>query len=200
MQDEGNIPRQQLTYNGSPATVEMINPYGVHSSLPLDKQVLCTVFAVGANEDNRVAMGYTPTLRPKPLEEGEVVFYHPLTGSKVYFKSNGEIEIHASNENAASGTVRIFSDNDVRIFVGKEGASTAGDFLVGATGDVDITSEGTVTVTCDDIVLDGNVSVTGNLEVIGTSTAADHDSDGISGKNHTHGGVQTGAGSTGVPQ
>lgn len=45
----------------------------------------------------------------------------------------------------------------------------------------------------------GNAEIGGNQTVIGTSTAADHISDGISGKGHLHGGVQTGSGQTGAP-
>ena len=38
------------------------------------------------------------------------------------------------------------------------------------------------------------------LIVTGTSTASDHVSSGISGKNHLHGEVQSGNSKTGVPE
>lgn len=51
-----------------------------------------------------------------------------------------------------------------------------------------------------DIEISANVKINGDLEVSGTSTAEDHISSGISGKDHVHGGVQSGTGQTGVPQ
>lgn len=200
MEDEGNIPRQQLTYNGSPAMVEIINPYGMHSSLPNNGTVACTVFAVGANEDHRVAMGYTPKIRPKPLEESELVIYHPPTQSKIHFKANGDMLIESTDQISDGGTISVFTAKDMRIFVGKDGATVKGDFLLGATGDIDFTSEGTVKIVAPNIEIEGDVKITGSLEVTENSTAADHISDGISGKTHTHGGVTTGAGSTGAPE
>lgn len=44
----------------------------------------------------------------------------------------------------------------------------------------------------------GNVDITGNLAVAGESTAADHISDGVSGKSHTHAPGTFVAGSTSV--
>lgn len=43
------------------------------------------------------------------------------------------------------------------------------------------------------------MTLTGDLEVTGTSTAADHISDGISGKTHRHSGVQSGGSNTNTP-
>ncbi|ATG74323.1 phage baseplate protein [Zobellella denitrificans] len=40
----------------------------------------------------------------------------------------------------------------------------------------------------------------GDVEILGVSAAADHVSDGVSGKNHTHDQVQPGDGSSGGPQ
>ena len=50
------------------------------------------------------------------------------------------------------------------------------------------------------IEISANVKINGELEVTGTSTASDHISDGISGKNHLHGEVQSGNSKTGVPE
>lgn len=44
------------------------------------------------------------------------------------------------------------------------------------------------------------ISITGKLNVTDTATAQDCISDGISGKSHLHGGVQSGGSTTGAPQ
>lgn len=52
----------------------------------------------------------------------------------------------------------------------------------------------------NEIVFDApQTRVTGDLAIIGTSTAADHNSNGVSGKDHTHGNVQNGPGRTETP-
>ena len=50
------------------------------------------------------------------------------------------------------------------------------------------------------ITIKGNVDIDGDVDITGDSTASDHISGTISGKNHTHGGVETGPGNTGAPQ
>lgn len=180
--DDKELPIQQLSYNGKVADAEIIFPYGVHANLSADNNTLCIVFAVDGQEDYRAAMGYTPTLRPKPLAEGEVVFYHPLTQSKIHFRNNGDIDIDVTGDN---GSLNATIKKDLNITIG---------------GDANINVTGIATVTAPTTNWTGDINLDGNLVVTGTSTAADHISDGISGKSHTHGGVQTGSGSTGVPQ
>lgn len=51
------------------------------------------------------------------------------------------------------------------------------------------------------LTITGNVVVNGDITATGTITGqTDVIASGISGKSHTHGGVQTGSGNTGVPQ
>lgn len=73
-------------------------------------------------------------------------------------------------------------------------------------GDLDIVVDESVRVKAKDFyveapltVFDGNVYVTEDLSVVGTSRATDHISSGVSGKGHTHGGVMSGMASTAVP-
>lgn len=60
------------------------------------------------------------------------------------------------------------------------------------------------TTTCDinaDVTnISGDVNIGGDLVTKGTSTAADHISDGVSGKSHVHGGVTSGGSLTATPQ
>lgn len=61
-------------------------------------------------------------------------------------------------------------------------------------GTAEITADGGVTVNAD-VVINGDVQVNGTL-----TASEDVIADGISLKTHTHGGVETGGGSTGEPQ
>lgn len=54
--------------------------------------------------------------------------------------------------------------------------------------------------TCNLLMSGDTITITGKVVVSDTVTASDCLSDTISGKTHTHGGVTTGSGSTGVPQ
>lgn len=186
--DDKQIPIQQITYNGKVADAEIIFPYGVHANLSADNNTFCIVFAVEGQEDYRAAMGYTPGLRPKPLAEGEVVFYHPLTQSKTHYRNNGDIDIDVTGEN---GDFNITIKKDLNITVG---------------GDVNIEVTGTATVTAPttnwegDINLDGNIDVTGATSLSATVTSNGKD---IS-DSHTHSQPDTGPdatvqGNTGAP-
>ncbi|KAA6204320.1 MAG: hypothetical protein DU430_09180, partial [Candidatus Tokpelaia sp.] len=58
-----------------------------------------------------------------------------------------------------------------------------------------------LTITMPEIEITGNIKINGNVDITGTLTASeDVVGAGISLKNHTHGGVETGGGSTGKPK
>ncbi len=142
--DDKEIPIQQLSYNGKIADAEIIFPYGVHANLTADNNTLCIVFAVEGQEDYRAAMGYTPALRPKPLAEGEVVFYHPLTQSKIHFRNSGDIDIDVTGDN---GDFNATIKKDLSIVVGGDATiTTGGDANVTATGDINATATGNVNI------------------------------------------------------
>lgn len=180
--DDKQIPIQQVSYNGKVADVEFVFPYGMHANLSADNNTLCTIFSVDGEEDYRVATGYTPDLRPKPLAEGEVVFYHPLTQSKMHYRNNGDIDIDVTGDN---GDLNVTIKKDLNITVG---------------GDANINVTGTATVAAPTTNWTGDINLTGNIDITGTSTADDHVSDGISGNSHVHGGVQSGTSNTDGPQ
>ncbi len=153
--DDKELPIQQLSYNGKVADAEIIFPYGVHANLSADNNTLCIVFAVDGQEDYRAAMGYTPGLRPKPLEEGEVVFYHPLTQSKIHFRNNGDIDIDVTGEN---GDLNATIKKDLVINIGGDAAiSAGGDILITSAVDVEVMAANNVTVAAT-----GNANITGS--------------------------------------
>lgn len=57
------------------------------------------------------------------------------------------------------------------------------------------------TVKADEVVFEcPQTQFTGNVDIVGVSSAADHQSAGISGANHTHTGVEQGNKETGTPK
>ena len=98
--DTGNYPTVQVSYLGKTSEVEVLFPYGLAGRLPKDALVLC--FNVEGSEENKAGIGNTPTQRFKELEEGEVVVGNPLTGSKIHFKANGDIEVIGKNDKAVT--------------------------------------------------------------------------------------------------
>lgn len=110
--DTGNIPRQQLTYNGKTADSEIFFPYGMSANMASGNRTMCVLFAMEGQEDNRIAMGHTPTLRPRNLAEGELVVYHPLTQTKMHFRNNGDLDITTAG---ASGAVNLIAPGGVNV-------------------------------------------------------------------------------------
>lgn len=150
--DDRDFPVQQVEYLDKAANCEIITPYGVHANLPANDEVLLTMWAVAGQEDYRVGMGYTPKLRPKDLPVGEVVFYHPLSQSKMQYKNNGDIEIDVIGEN---GSFLITVKKDLKITV---------------AGDVTFDVTGTSTVNVPTTNWTGDINLTGNLDVSGNTT------------------------------
>lgn len=91
--DDGALAVQQISHNGKASQSEIVFPYGVHANLPVDSLLTC--FLIEGVEQNKAAIGGMPQNRIKNLPVGEVVFFHPLTKSKLHFKNGGEIEVVA---------------------------------------------------------------------------------------------------------
>ncbi len=93
--DDGQYAIQQVTYNGRVGDCDIVFPYGMHANLPNDS--LLVMFNVNAVEQNRAAIGGLPQERIKNLPQGEIVFFHPITKSRIHFKNNGDIDIDVEN-------------------------------------------------------------------------------------------------------
>ena len=91
--DDKQLRVQQATAFGQTFDLEVIFPYGVSANLPVG--AFLTVLAVNGDEGYRVAIGDDPDNRIKNLAEGEVVFFHPPSGSKIHFKENGTLDIES---------------------------------------------------------------------------------------------------------
>lgn len=121
--DDKNFHIAQTSYMGQIADVEILTPYGLYATLPVNSHVV--LWNLNGNEENRVGFGNTPTSRFKNLKAGEVVVGSPQTLSNVKFNEEGAVEISGKN-----GT-KVIIDKDGNISI-----STAGNFTLNATGDV----------------------------------------------------------------
>ena len=146
--DDSAFPIQQVSYQGKAANVEVVFPYGIHANL-LTTKTYCMLFAINNEEENRTVMGHTPSLRPRGLAEGEVVFYHPVTGSQIYFRNNGDIDItiNDGSDDASGGNANITITKDLNITVSGDTAITIdGDASVSVGGNADIDVAGNTTL------------------------------------------------------
>lgn len=84
--------------------VERIQEFGLSSSPPVGESEVF-IAAIGGNRDHVVAVKVdSAKYRPKDLKSGETVLYDK-TGSKVYLKEDGSIELEPSN-----GIFKILGD------------------------------------------------------------------------------------------
>ena len=145
--DEGkDFPVQQVSYSGKEGDAIMWFPYGYHAIVPKDS--LGVMLNLGSEPSDRIVLTGSPAERPA-VAAGEVVMYHPVTGSKVHFLADGSIDI-----NSDVGEVNIHGTTKVNI-------SSSGPISVESeVGGIDITAKvGNVDVTTNL----GDVSVTANV-------------------------------------
>jgi len=84
--EKGQFPVQQATYLGRVADFVALFPFGMHANLPPDQLGLVI------DEAGRIFLASSAIGRIK-AEEGEVVFYHPKTKSRIHFKDSGDIDV-----------------------------------------------------------------------------------------------------------
>lgn len=110
------------------------------------------------------------------------------------YKPNSS-RLHSFSDGFVS--LRPYNKNDVFQY------EIDGTVLNRGTTKIKLANDGSVQITngtCNFAMSGDTITVTGNLVVSGTVTAADCISGGISGKTHTHGGVTGGSSSTDAPQ
>lgn len=134
--DSADYPIQKISYLGKNSNCEVIFPYGMHANLSNDS--LPVLLSISGNSENKVVFGGSPQNRIRNLEQDEVVFFHPITKSKIYFKNNGDIDIEST------ANVNVSTTADVTINAAN----------LNITGNVNITG---------DLDTDGNVSSTGTV-------------------------------------
>lgn len=120
---------------------DIFHPYGFESLPPSGS--LATLFPVLDSPENLFGMVYHPNLRYKELESGEVIFWNPLTKTKIIQKANGDTILDCKN-----------------------------DLTLTVTNNVNLTCNGTVTINAPTTNINGNVTVTGNFTVTGQAILA----------------------------
>jgi len=89
--DSESIPGIQITYLGKVANAVLLLPYGLTARPPND--TLCLVLNIGGQEENRIAIPLGTTKRKKKLKAGETVVENQITGSFLYLREDGTLEI-----------------------------------------------------------------------------------------------------------
>ncbi len=164
--DTDQFPVQQVEYHGKAADVFIVMPYGSHANIPPD--FLGLLFQISDQEENRAVLPLSAKERIKPLAEGEVVFFHPVTGSKIHFKNNGDIDIVTTADiNATCANANITATTSVT--VDTPTATFTGDVIINKS----------LTVTDEDTT---GSTFSGDTEF---ETDITNNSNSI-GENHTH--------------
>lgn len=150
--DDRDFPDHQIGFLGKEGNAIAWYPFGFHANP--DKGALAMLFAIGGNPEARHVLPGSPKERIKPLAAGEVVYYHPATGSKVHMRADGSIDIDAQL--------------DLNVTV-------AGDAVINVTGDADIDIGGSMAIDSvgDVEVTAPNFNVTGDVEIDGDLTVTD---------------------------
>ena len=134
--DKGlKFPNQQVSSLGRLGDSAIVAPYGLYADLPagtLLKEIAANVF-VSVTEG-----------RPSDTEQGEPVFFHPDTNTRIIARNNGDLDISTVD---AGGNVNI------------------------ETVSANITASDSVTVDTPNTTFTGNVQIDGALNVDGDITS-----------------------------
>lgn len=123
---------------------------------------------------------FTDTNRPLKVPAGEFWLVH-ATGSMLKLTADGKVTLN--------------SNTDLNVTVGGNfNATVTGNVVANVSGNLNAAVTGTITSSAGQWNHSGNMTVTGTLT--GTTDVV---GGGKSLKTHTHSGVTTGAGNTGVP-
>jgi phage gp45-like len=203
MVDSGNYPIGQLSFLGQTQDVRQITPYGLYCHPPIDSEWL--VLNLRGNSDDKVGIGNNYLNRFKNLKEGEFALYNQLTGSYIYFKENGDIELIGKNDLNATidGSINVLVKQDADITVngnltgsvkGDADVVVESDATVDVQGSAALTVAATMDIDCPETTWEGDIIHNGLIVNTGDIT-----SNSVSLDSHTHQDVQPGTGDSGPP-
>lgn len=89
--DSGPYPRGQADYNGKTTDFLHVSPYGLESNPPPEGWVL--LLSLQGQESAKTGFVSDFLNRIKNKVPGEVCLHNTLTGSNIFLKSNGDINI-----------------------------------------------------------------------------------------------------------
>lgn len=179
---------QATVLNGETVdNVERLTEYGLISvPLPGAEAVIGFINAV---RDHPIALVIADRrTRVNGLKPGDSGLYHS-EGHTVLLTENGEI---------------VITCKKLRFEVEESIAANCKTFAVNASESATITApqiglNGQLDMHAQDGESDGTATLHGDIEITGTSTAADHLSAGVSGAEHDHDGIEPGEGTTDKP-
>ncbi len=99
---------------------------------------LCITMSVGADEVNRASIATVPKSRVKGLKPGETFFGNPITGSLFIFLQDGKLN-----------------------------ATIKGDMDLTIDGKLTVTSKEDIEMTAPNVIINGNIEVSGSLNALG---------------------------------
>lgn len=205
--------QQQVGYLGKAGDTVVVEQYGVHGNIPVDTAAL---LAHVVGDGDKAVIGVLSPNRD-PMAPGELEVYHPPTGTRIYFRASGALEIDTTR---ASGSITITTGGGPVSLDTGGGSLTAivGAATVTATSadvtspTVNVTAATSVSVTTPTMSVSGDLSVGGGLSVTGAGGATVSGSMSIGGTltstgdatiagrgflGHTHSGVAAGSNNTG---
>lgn len=152
--DRGPEPWQQIRAGEQSGISLAVFPYGFHAVAPPRSRALR--WLLGGEGGNRAHLPLSGKQRPR-IASGEVVVFHPETGSKVWFRADGSIDVDAT------GDLRAVAAGDVSVEAG-------GDLAAQATGAVSIeagttlaaTAAVSATITAPTVTVAGHLAQTGD--------------------------------------
>lgn len=113
--NESQFAVQQIEYMGKTTDCLVFFPYGQFARLPKEQFLL--LFSIGGEENHRATFGSgNPVDRPE-IDQGEVVYFHPQTKTKLTFKNNGDLDIDSqSNLNiTVNGDINLTPNGRVNL-------------------------------------------------------------------------------------
>lgn len=191
MDDSGQYPVVQATYNNKTTLVHQIQPYGFYSSPPLDSEMI--TWNVLGQEENKAGIADNSKLRFKNLKPGEVVVGNTITRSNAFFDAEGNLNITVVNNEVVNIT------GNCTINVTGDLTTTANKIVSTSSTTVDITCSGDATITCPTVKMTGDLEVDGDITDNAQGNINTMANMRATYNSHTHNENGTGGGVTDAP-
>jgi len=188
--DQEQFPSAQVSYMGKVCNVTLVQPYGLIGRAPVNNS-LVTLFNQQGHESARLGIASCPQLRKKGLVDGEVGLQNVLTGGFLLMDSKGTMTIVIPKDLIETVKNITITGEDANLTLNN--ITVTGKDLNASLQNVTINAT-KITLNAE-VVINGKTTIAGNVATTGTLTNNAVDV----GSTHTHGGVTTGGGTTGVP-
>ena len=193
--DTGDVPSQQGKSQGNDFVFDVLQPYGLFGSPP-PKSAALIFDKINGQQSNKAGIPTRPVERIKNTEPWEVGIGNYKTKDHVIFKSTGSIEVNSASGSKviidAAGNITAIADGSVTVTSSANDVAVNGDTKI--TGDLIVTG----TITCTQLSTVGGATISGSTMTCNHLTATT--SATIAGKDfstHQHSGVTTGGSNTG---